>query len=155
MKTRAPKTLCAEKVAELCSSKAGRAGIVGDGGPMDICVLTEKAITHGDILVQAIPIGGLRMIDGNEADDKVVAVLQGDAIYGALGDIAECPPSLTDRLRHYFLTYKQAPDRATRIVEIAEVYGRDEAHRVIRTSHEDYRSRFGDFDAALAGMLRT
>ena len=74
-----PRTLCAEAVGRFCSAKTGRPGIVGDGDPMDICVLTERPITHGDILVRARPIGGLRMIDGNEADDKIIAVLSGDA----------------------------------------------------------------------------
>ena len=105
---------------------------------MDVCVLTEKAFSHGDILVRAIPIGGLRMIDGNEADDKIVAVLEGDAVYGAYTTSRDCPPALIDRLRHYFLTYKQGPDRAPRVVEITHVYGRDEAHEVIRRSQEDY-----------------
>jgi inorganic pyrophosphatase len=150
-----PQTLCAERVGAFCADKTDRAGIVGDGDPMDICVLTEKAITHGDILVQAIPLGGLRMIDGNEADDKIVAVLQGDGVYGGLRDIGDCPPPLIDRLRHYFLTYKQGPDRATRVVEITHVYGRDEAHEVIRRSREDYRSRYADFEAALAHRQRT
>mgnify|MGYP003694373673 CR=1 FL=1 len=59
-----PRTLCAERVGALCSERTGRPGIQGDGDPMDVCVLTEKEISHGDILVQAIPIGGLRMIDG-------------------------------------------------------------------------------------------
>ena len=43
-----------------------------------------------------------------------------------------------ERLRHYFLTYKQGPDRATHVVEIADVYGRDEAHEAIRRSQDDY-----------------
>jgi inorganic pyrophosphatase len=133
-----PRTLCAERVGALCSERTGRPGISGDGDPMDVCVLTEKEISHGDILVQAVPIGGLRMIDGQEADDKIVAVLSGDAVFGSLGDITDCPPALVDRLRHYFLTYKQGPDRASRAVEITDVYGRDEAHEVIRRSHEDY-----------------
>jgi inorganic pyrophosphatase len=135
-----PRTLCAERVGALCAERTGRKGIVGDGDPMDVCVLTEKEISHGDVLVRAVPIGGLRMIDGNEADDKVVAVLEGDAVFGAFRDIAECPPGLVDRLRHYFLTYKHGPDRATRVVEITHVYGRDEAHEVIRRSVEDYRA---------------
>ena len=105
---------------------------------MDVCVLTEKEISHGDILVQAIPIGGLRMIDGDEADDKIMAVLNGDAVFGSIRDIAECPAPLVDRLRHYFLTYKQGPDRAAHTVAITHVYGRDEAHHVIRTSAQDY-----------------
>jgi inorganic pyrophosphatase len=135
-----PRTLCAERVGALCSERTGRPGIQGDGDPMDVCVLTEKEISHGDILVQAIPIGGLRMIDGKEADDKIIAVLSGDAVFGSFKDIAECPAPLVDRLRHYFLTYKQGPDRAAHAVEITHVYGRDEAHDVIRRSAQDYEA---------------
>ena len=94
--------------------------------------------------MRAIPIGGLRMIDGDEADDKILAVLEGDGVYGAYRGIEDCPPSLVDRLRHYFLTYKQGPDRATHPVEITHVYGREEAHEAIRRSHEDYLAHFPD-----------
>jgi inorganic pyrophosphatase len=135
-----PRTLCAERVGALCSERTGRPGILGDGDPMDVCVLTEKEISHGDILVQAVPIGGLRMIDGKEADDKIMAVLSGDAVFGSIRDIAECPAALVDRLRHYFLTYKQGPDRAAHTVEITHVYGRDEAHEAIRRSAQDYEA---------------
>jgi inorganic pyrophosphatase len=145
-----PRTLCAERVGALCCERTGRKGIVGDGDPMDICVLTEKEISHGDILIRAVPIGGLRMLDGTEADDKVIAVLQGDAVYGSFRDIADCPAALVDRLRHYFLTYKQAPDRAARTVEITHVYGRDEAHEVIGRSVEDYRAHLPEIRRKLA-----
>jgi inorganic pyrophosphatase len=137
-----PQTLCGVQVASLCMERTGRRGIVGDQDPMDICVLTERPISHGDVIVEAIPIGGLRMLDGDEADDKIVAVLANDAAYGSYGDIAAVPRTLLDRLRHYFLTYKQAPDRLTRVVEITDVYGRDEAHAVIERSQEDYRAAF-------------
>lgn len=137
-----PRTLCAGEVGRLCAERTGRAGIVGDGDPLDICVLTEKTVAHPDILVRAIPIGGLRMIDGSEADDKIVAVLSGDAVYEGLAEIGQLPASLLDRLRHYFLTYKQAPDRRLEAVEIAAVYGRSEAHEVIRRAHSDYLAEF-------------
>jgi inorganic pyrophosphatase len=138
-----PRTLCDERVAELCRERSGRDVIKGDQDPMDICVLSDRRISHGDILVQALPIGGLRMIDGDEADDKIVAVLRGDALYGAYRDIADCPQPVVDRLRHYFLTYKQIPDRGDRVVEIADVYGVEEAYDVINRSRDDYRARFG------------
>ena len=128
-----------------CAERTGRASILGDGDPMDVCVLTEKDISHGDILVEAIPIGGLRMIDGQEADDKIVAVLSGDAVYGSFRDIADCPAPLVDRLRHYFLTYKQGPDRSSHAVEITHVYGREEAHEVIGRSQDDYAAHRPDF----------
>ncbi|MBV9172713.1 MAG: inorganic diphosphatase, partial [Chloroflexi bacterium] len=57
--------------------------------------------------------------------------------------IYQVPPSLIDRLRHYFLTYKEVPGDATRrVVEIAEVYGRRAAHDVINRSCEDYLECF-------------
>ena len=133
-----PRTYCAERVAELCSMRTGQSPIVGDGDPLDICVLTEKTFSHGDLLVKAAPIGGLRMVDAGQADDKIVGVLAGDAVFGSLTDIAHCPPLLVERLRHYFLTYKQAPDGPGRQVEIPHVYGRVEAHDVIRRAMEDY-----------------
>jgi len=149
-----PQTLCAERTADLCEERTGRTGIVGDGDPLDICVLTEKTISHGNILVQAIPIGGFRMIDRNEADDKIIAVLKGDAVYGTWRDITECPESVVERLRHYFLTYKDAGDSPTRKVEITHLYDRTEAHEVIRRSQEDYNRRFAGLHSLLTEALR-
>jgi inorganic pyrophosphatase len=137
-----PQTYCGARVGELCAERTGRKGIVGDGDPMDICVLSERPVTHGDILLQAVPLGGLRMIDGEQADDKIIAVLAGDAAFGSLRELDEVPAALLDRLRHYFLTYKQDPDAARQRVEIASPYGRAEAHEVIRRSREDYRALF-------------
>ena len=118
--------------------------IVGDGDPMDVCVLTEKPFSHGDILLQSIPIGGLRMIDGDEADDKIVAVLEGDAVYGQLSGIADCPAA-ADRTAAALLPDVQAgPGSGRPYVEITHVYGRDEAHEVIRRSREDYVAHFAD-----------
>jgi inorganic pyrophosphatase len=140
-----PQTLCEEEVAAYCMERTGRRGIVGDGDPLDICVVTEKPIQHGDILVRAVPVGGLRMLDGDEADDKIVAVLQDDGVYGTLQGIEVLPTPLIERLRHYFLTYKHGPDRLqSRLVEITDVFGRAEAHEVIRRSRHDYLARFDE-----------
>lgn len=144
-----PQTFCGEKVAAYCMQKTGRTGIKGDRDPLDICVLTEKEITHSDILLQAVPIGGLRMIDGNEADDKIIAVMQGDGIFGGWKDIADSPAMLVDRLKHYFLTYKDVPGNEKRNCEITHVYGADEAKEIIRLSYEDYLAQFGDLDKLL------
>jgi inorganic pyrophosphatase len=137
-----PQTYCAEQVAELCNQRTKRKDIVGDGDPLDICVLMERSVSHGNILLKATPIGGLRMIDRNEADDKIIAVLKGDAIYGNLRDVSECPEKVINRLRHYFLTYKDDPDSSDRKAEITDVYGREEAHDVIRRSQSDYASHY-------------
>jgi inorganic pyrophosphatase len=111
---------------------------------MDICVLSEKEFAHGSFFLRARPIGGLRMIDSNQADDKILAVLEADLAYGHMQDINDCPQGLIDRLKHYFLSYKQLPEEGPRRVEIAEVYDRAEALEVINRSGRDYRARFGD-----------
>jgi inorganic pyrophosphatase len=149
-----PRTLCAEKVAGMAMERTGRSGVAGDGDPLDICVLSEKSIPRGDILLQATPIGGLRMLDGNEADDKIIAVMQGDAVYGGWRDISDVSPQLIERLRHYFLTYKEVPGSATPRCEITHVYGMAEAHEVIRRSQEDYLARFGSLESLLTTALR-
>jgi inorganic pyrophosphatase len=149
-----PQTFCGDRVAELCESRTGRTGIRGDGDPMDICVLTERPAAHGDFFVRARPIGGLRMIDGAEADDKIIAVLESDVTYGHIQEIADAPPGLIDRLRHYFLSYKQLPQDAPRRVEIADVYDRTEAEDVIRRSIQDYRARYGSPETRIAELRR-
>src|SRR5919107_236149 len=83
-----PQTYCGDLVGELCAERTGLKGIKGDGDPMDICVLTEKAVAHGDFFVRARAVGGLRMIDGMEADDKIIAVLEEDVAYGHIKDIS-------------------------------------------------------------------
>ncbi|HJY80751.1 MAG TPA: inorganic pyrophosphatase [Candidatus Binatia bacterium] len=148
-----PRTFCGDQVGRFCVEKIGRSGIVGDGDPLDICVLTEKEIPHGNILLQAIPIGGLRMIDKNEADDKIIAVMQDDAAYGNWREMSDCPSSLVDRLRHYFLTYKEPPGAVEHRVEITHIYDRQEAYEVIRRSQEDYKEKYGDLENMLAVAL--
>jgi inorganic pyrophosphatase len=145
-----PQTYCGDETGKFCSERTGRPGIAGDGDPLDVCVLSERDISHGDILVQAIPIGGLRMIDGNEADDKIIAVLEGDAVYGNWLEIEESPEALVERLKHYFLTYKQAPGAAKQRVEITHVYGREEAYEVIRRTQVDYAAKFAELREAIA-----
>eukprot|EP00457_Paulinella_chromatophora_P013413 gb/GEZN01013709.1/.p1 GENE.gb/GEZN01013709.1/~~gb/GEZN01013709.1/.p1 ORF type:complete len:236 (+),score=23.03 gb/GEZN01013709.1/:247-954(+) len=137
-----PQTICGTRVAERCMEHVKQTGLNGDGDPIDICILSTRAITHGDLLVKCRPIGGLRMIDGGEADDKIVAVLFGDAIMDAWKDIKDMPKAQLDVLVHYFLTYKQSPTEVTKTVTIPEVYGREEAYEMIGRSQADYNEKF-------------
>ncbi len=132
-----PQTYCGDNIAKFASEQAGFTVEKGDGDPIDICVLTEREITHGNIMLQAIPIGGFRMIDKGEADDKIIAVLKGDAMYGQYRELSDMPEAVLKRLQHYFLTYKNLPGEKS-MTQIANVYGREEAQEVIRMSMEDY-----------------
>ncbi len=83
------------------------------------------------------------MLDGGEADDKIIAVLRNDPFWSKANDLSDLPLALIDRLRHYFLTYKQIPEDSTE-VSIAEAYGRDHAEAVIQASITDYEKHFGN-----------
>lgn len=137
-----PQTYCGDGVGALCAkSLKRRAKIKGDGDPIDVCILADVVIAQGDILVRARPIGGLQLLDRAEADDKIIAVLEGDGVYGDIKDISDLPKAVVNRLVHYFLTYKQIPGPQKRPpVEVAQVYGRAMAHRVIKQSIRDYKT---------------
>jgi inorganic pyrophosphatase len=149
-----PQTYCGDEVAQLCAERTGQSGIKGDGDPMDICVLTEKTAGHGSFFVNATPIGGLRMIDGEQADDKIIAVLQDDVAYGYIKNIEDCPAGLIDRLKHYFLSYKQFPGEKPRRVDIVDIYDREEAAEVIARSLRDYKAKFGEPEKRIAELRR-
>ncbi len=131
-----PRTLCGDAVCRH-SPKAER----GDGDPLDVCVISERPIAKSEVLLAARPIGGLQMIDAATADDKIIAVLDGDFVWGAVEDVARLPGILLERLHHYFLTYKIVPGVAPR-VSIEQQYGRAHAHRVIEAAMADYAAAF-------------
>lgn len=136
-----PQTLSGDRVGAHTRKRTRIDKLEGDGDPIDICILTERPITHGDILLQAIPIGGLRMLDGIHADDKLIAVLKEDALYGEWRDISDAPSTLIERLCHYFLTYKDIPGGERR-VDIRDTYDAAEAKRIISLSRKDYKEQF-------------
>jgi inorganic pyrophosphatase len=131
-----PRTLCGERVRKLAPS-ARR----GDGDPLDICVLSERAIARTEIIVRARVIGGLQMIDHGEADDKLIAVLENDYVWGGARSISDVPAVLVERLEHYFLTYKLVPGRHPR-AHVARVYSHGHALRVVRAAIADYEEAF-------------
>jgi len=146
-----PQTYSGKSVAEFCMEKSGKKDIKGDADPIDICILTEKEIVHGDILVRARPIGGFRMIDGNESDDKIVSVLNNDAMYADYKDISDLPEIVVDRMKHYFLTYKDLPGN-TADVEITDVFGKEDAYEIINRSQDDYQKRFENLENILSSV---
>ena len=101
-----PRTYCGDSVSRLAP-----AATRGDGDPLDICVLSERAITRNEIIVRARVIGGLQMVDRGEADDKIISVLDNDYVWGEARDLRDLPSVLVERLQHYFLTYQPRAGR--------------------------------------------
>jgi inorganic pyrophosphatase len=131
-----PRTYCGARVGALSPKSKS-----GDHDPLDICVISERPITRPEVLCPSRVIGGFRMIDRGEADDKIIAVLESDPYWASTQDIAQLSPVLRRRLEHYFLTYKLVPGQGT-VTEIDQVYGVEEAKIVIQASMDDYRAEF-------------
>jgi inorganic pyrophosphatase len=82
------------------------------------------------------------MLDSNAADDKIIGVLDGDAVFAAAHDVAKLPASISEQLVHYFSTYKRIrlPDAP---VSVGAVYGREHAEAVVSAAMADYSAKFG------------
>jgi inorganic pyrophosphatase len=133
-----PRTYCGDAVAALMDGATR-----GDGDPLDVCVLSERPIARAEVILSARVIGGIPMLDRGEADDKILAVLEGDAFWSGALDVGDLPAAWVDRLRHYFATYKTLPGEETR-GRVGPAYGRDHACRVVTAALADYRREFGD-----------
>jgi inorganic pyrophosphatase len=93
------------------------------------------------VLLRAVVVGGLKIIDRGEADDKIIAVLEGDYVWGAARDIGDLPGALLERLEHYFSTYKLVPGEPPAMAIVGR-YGFSDAAAVIRASIEDYAEMY-------------
>jgi inorganic pyrophosphatase len=134
-----PRTYCGDRVKALSPGST-----VGDGDPLDIVVLCERPITRSEVIVRARVVGGLQMVDNGEADDKVIAVLENDFVWGHARDVRHLPKVLIERLQHYFLTYKLVPG-ASSTADIKRIYGNKHALKVVNASIEDYKFSFGKY----------
>ncbi len=133
-----PKTYCGERVKAMMPGAKS-----GDHDPLDICVISERPINVSEVILKARIVGGLPMLDNDEADDKIIAVLEADAMWEQAQDISELPTVMVDRLRHYFSTYKMlSPGDPT--VKIDDAYGRDHAEKVVEAALADYEEAFGE-----------
>jgi inorganic pyrophosphatase len=132
-----PRTYCGNHVGSLSSNT-----IRGDGDPLDICVISERPITKSEVILNARVVGGLLMIDNGEADDKIIAVLANDKFWEKANDVADLPPVLVERLRHYFGTYKLVPGKES-LTYIESVYDAAHAMKVVQAAIEDYSETFG------------
>jgi inorganic pyrophosphatase len=114
---------------------------VGDRDPLDICVLSERPISRAEVLLHARVVGGLPMLDRGEADDKIIAIMHGDPVFGDIRELSDVPEAIRNRLTHYFSTYKLAPNEGN-VVVVGPAYGRAHAEKVVLAAMADYRRQF-------------
>ncbi len=109
-----------------------------DHDPLDILVLSQIEITPM-CLVQANVIGVMRMLDGGEMDDKIIAVASNDMSVNHFADISELPQHSIKELRSFFEDYKKLEHKS---VVVEDFQGSDVAIKVIEQSIIDYRKKF-------------
>jgi inorganic pyrophosphatase len=114
----------------------------GDDDPLDICVVSERPINKAEVLLNARVVGGLQGVDHGEADDKIIAVLENDNIWGSAANLEDLPEVLIERYRHYFSTYKQVPGEESKM-SIESVYDIDHAVKVVEAALADYDDYYG------------
>jgi inorganic pyrophosphatase len=132
-----PRTFCGPRVGNLSPTTKK-----GDGDPLDICVISERPVTKSEVILAARVIGGMRMIDHGEADDKIIAILENDSFWESVIDISGVPKVLVERLHHYFSTYKLVPGKEN-VTFIENVYGHEDAIQVVRAAIDDYNEAYG------------
>lgn len=109
-----------------------------DHDPLDILVISQIECVPMCI-IEAKVIGVMQMIDGGEADDKIIAVAANDMSVNHINDISELPPHFIDEMRHFFEEYKKL-EKKTVVVE--EFQNKVKAEEIIVKSFEDYRKIF-------------
>ena len=115
----------------------------GDKDPLDICVISQQRIDRAEIVVPARILGGVQVLDGGEADDKVIGVLVSDTVFDYAKDVKHLPNAVVQRIVHYFATYKMdITGERPNAIEIIGTYGADHAKAVVQASLDDYTATF-------------
>lgn len=109
-----------------------------DGDPLDVLVLCQETIVPMT-LVQCFPIGVVKMIDGDDIDEKIIAVPFRDPSHADYRDISELPHHIMDEIQHFFTVYKSLENKET---VVKEVLGRERAEEIIEHCIKEYEYHF-------------
>jgi inorganic pyrophosphatase len=110
----------------------------GDRDPLDVLVLCQETIDPL-VLVRCKPIGVIKMIDGNEMDQKIIAIPFGDPQNNCYTDISDLPKHIFDELIHFLTVYKQLENKP---VKIESISGRREAVETVEECVKAFEDAF-------------
>ncbi|MHB8781170.1 MAG: inorganic diphosphatase [Candidatus Geothermincolia bacterium] len=102
-----------------------------DGDEVDVMVLIEEPTFPG-CLIQAVPVGMLKMEDEKGLDYKILAVPTSDPRWNAVEHLHQVPDHLLLEIENFFLTYKMLETKETRS---EGWFGHEEALAYLRTHH--------------------
>jgi inorganic pyrophosphatase len=110
-----------------------------DNDPLDILILSNFPV-YPRTIVRARPIGVLHMSDGNERDDKIIAVHATDPRFNRYKKISDVPDHILLEIKHFFETYKLLQNKKVKVLSIKNV---TVARQDIRKGIENYKKKFG------------
>jgi inorganic pyrophosphatase len=110
-----------------------------DGDPLDAVLLINEPTFTGCISV-ARPVANIKMVDGDDLDDKVVTVSTTDPFYRHVRSLNDIPSSLVRELTYFFENYKNAEGKETKVERWDDV---DEAKKIITWSMDQYTENEG------------
>lgn len=90
-----------------------------DKDPLDILVLGQEPVYPLSVM-QAKPIGAMKMLDQGEADDKIIAVHANDPEYSHYNNINELPPHRMREVRNFFEDYKSLEEKEVHVEEFVD-----------------------------------
>ncbi len=109
-----------------------------DGDALDVILLTTYPLSTG-ILVEARPVAVMRMIDGGEGDDKVIAVPKNDPRWEEVQDLSDINKHTIKEIQHFLETYKSIEGKS---VVINGVEGREAAYEAVKKGLSLYAEKF-------------
>jgi len=109
-----------------------------DHDPLDILILSQIDVVPLCI-VPAKVIGVMRMMDGGEADDKIIAVNANDPSVNHINDISELPTHFISELRIFFEDYKKLENKT---VVVEDFLGKEMALKIVEQSFQMYKEHF-------------
>lgn len=110
-----------------------------DKDPLDVLVIVREA-TYPGVLISCRPIGVMKMIDGGEQDDKILAVPVDDPFFKDYLDLSDVPEYFVKEVRHFFEVYKELQNKK---VQVTDFLGAEDAKKIIQESIDMYNKEFG------------
>jgi inorganic pyrophosphatase len=108
-----------------------------DGDALDVALLTTYPLFPG-LLVRARAVGIMHMVDGGEADEKVIAVPVDDPRFKDVQDLKDINPHTLKEISHFFATYKLLQKKE---VQVGEFEGKDAAQAAFERACQMYADK--------------
>jgi inorganic pyrophosphatase len=109
-----------------------------DGDALDVVLLTTYPLFPG-VLVDARPVGVVHMVDGGEADEKIIAVPTEDPRWSHVQSLADVNKHTLKEIEHFLLTYKTIQNKKVEVNGIGDV---DKAHEAFNNAVKLYNEKF-------------